>query len=377
MSTSSRQPDKIIFTGDFLRPSVRGLHPTQHENIDWLAKVLAVPVAMACALPQETVRWDNGWVNSARLDAAAVEAIYGAFWRAPTIQNWPHVFAAQILPDAVEALFLRLFGGSLVIGFELPPYMTHFCARHDIPFIDCSLSPVRFMDDLLFDVSASSAQITAALTPYRVSEDLIRLQAGVLSSTAAKANPEPPRPNCLLLVLQTRFDKVVIENGSFATVLDHLDTLREVAADYDHVLIKEHPLEPQPHVRDALRSALTGSAITTENFYRLVSHHNLTGVAALSSSCVLEARYFGKKGHYLLPGFTSDKFTPGIAGINVDDTILMPDFWRDALGAAGCAVSAKNGLRLPTKPNRFRQQLRSAWGYNQVDTDIPAQWAKD
>ena len=64
-------------------------------------------------------------------------------------------------------------------------------------------------------------------------------------------------------------------------------------------------------------------------------------------------------------------------GVNIDHTILMPDFWRDLLGAVGCAVSKRDGLRLPAKPNRFRQQLRSAWGYNQVDTDISARWAKD
>ena len=45
------------------------------------------------------------------------------------------------------------------------------------------------------------------------------------------------------------------------------------------------------------------------------------------------------------------------------------------LAASPCPVTPKDGLRLPAKPNRFRQQLRSAWGYNQIDTDIFIEWA--
>ncbi|MBY6127066.1 hypothetical protein [Roseovarius atlanticus] len=371
----SHQADRIVFTGDFLRPSVAGLRPTQHENIDWLAKLLRTPVEMASGLPCETVHWDNAWVNGARIDSATIEAIYSMFWRRPDIHAWSQIFAAETLPAMIEDMFARFFAGSLVIGFELPPYLTRFCARHGIPFIDCSLSPVRFMDDLLFHLSSGSAAITDALRPYGVSEDLIRLAAGVLSSNAAKANPRPPRPESLLLILQTRFDKVVIENGGFASLLDHLDRLRDIAAGYRHVLIKEHPLEPQTEIRDALCRALPDAQISDDNFYRLVSHDNLRGVAALSSSCVAEAGYFGKVGHYLIPDFDPDNLTPGIEAVCVDDVILTPDFWRDMLGAAGCEVSDKDGLRLLSKPNRFRQQLRSAWGYNQIDSDIAVGWA--
>ncbi|MCR8550882.1 hypothetical protein M4578_23905 [Salipiger sp. P9] len=367
--------EKIVFTGDFLRPSVAALRPTQHENIHWLAKLLEVPVQMATGLPCEIVHWDNNWVNQSRLDRNAVASIYEMFWQKPTIHNWPKLFAAETLPGMVEDMFLRFFGNSLVIGFEIPPYLVHFLNRHDIAFIDCSLSPVRFLDDLLFEASASSPEITEAIRAYEVPEALIRLQAGVLSSNVAKANPQPPRPNSLLLILQTSFDKVVIENGRFTTVLDHYDRLLEIAKDYDHVLIKEHPLEPQKQVLAKLQSSLPDNTVTTDNFYRLVSHHNLTGVAALSSSCVLEARYFGKTGHYLIPGFSHDSFSVGLEGINIGDAVLMPDFWRDALAPAGCEVTPKDGLHLQFKPNRFRQQLRNAWGYNQIDTDIPVRWA--
>jgi hypothetical protein len=366
---------RIVFSGDFLRPSVAALRPTQHENIQWLYRLLKTPVEMATGLPASIVHWDNNWLNGALLETGTVEAIYRMMGLAPGINAWPKVFSAKTLPAPVEDMFLRMFADSFVLGFELPPYLVAFLDRHGIGFVDCSLSPVRFMDDVLFELSSSSYTITQALRPHALSDAYIRLQAGVVSSNVAKANPKPPRPNSLLVILQTRFDKVVIENGRFATVLDHLGGLKSIAQDYDHLLIKEHPLEPQPETRQHLQKFLPHMQVTEDNFYRLVSHDNVTGVVALSSSCVLEAGYFGKTGHYLLPNFSPSTFTVGLQGFHIGDQVIYPDFWRDLLKVSPCPVTPKDGLRLPSKPNRFRQQLRSAWGYNQIDTDIAVSWA--
>ncbi|SFB04270.1 hypothetical protein SAMN05421688_2470 [Poseidonocella pacifica] len=368
--------ERIVFTGDFLRPSVGEFRPTQHENIAWLARVLDAPVGMATGLPREIVHWDNNWLNGSRLDQGTVEAIYRSLWLEPNINSWPSVFDATALPDSVESLLAPLFENSFVIGFELPPYLLAILRRLGVGFVDCSLSPIRFLDDIVFTVAGEAEHVSAAIKRYEVLEDYVKLHAGVLASNVAKANPNPPRPNTLLLILQTVYDKVVISNGKFVSAYDYIDAFKEISADYQHVLIKEHPLEPQPNVRDQLLKNLKAASVTEENFYRLVGHQNVTGVAALSSSCVAEARYFGKTGHYVLPGFTESSSQSISGGSNIDDAVIMPDFWRDVLGAAGVTTSAKDGLRIPTKPNRFRQQLRAAWGFNQIDTDIPVEWAR-
>ncbi|SLN62604.1 hypothetical protein AQS8620_02842 [Aquimixticola soesokkakensis] len=370
-----RAAKRIVFTGDFLRPSGGGMHPTQHENIRWIYQLLKTPLEMATGLPTEIVHWDNDWRNGSRLDRGTVEAVYRMMGLRAQIQSWPWVFSAKTLPASVEDLFLRMFCDSIVVGFELPPYLVNFLNRHKIGFVDCSLSPVRFMDDVMFEMSSNIEGITQALKTFAVGEDYIRLQAGIMSSNVAKGNPNPPMPNSLLVILQTRFDKVVIENKRFVTVMEHLDTLKSVAQDYDHVLIKEHPLEGQPQTLERLQRYLPQAQATKDNFYRLVSHKNVAGVAALSSSCVLEATYFGRKGHYLLPGFTPDTFTVGLEGVHIDDAIICPDFWRDILAGFPCPVTQKDGLRLPSKANRFRKQLRTAWSFNELDTDIAVQWA--
>ena len=368
-------PAKVIFTGDFLRPMPEDLRPAQHENIYWLARLLQEPVRMATGLPCEILRWHHSWIEGARLETSTIEAIYGAFWRQPDIHAWAEIFAAETLPAAVEDLFADLFRDSLVIGFELPPYLVQFCTRHDIAFIDCALSPIRFMDDLVFQISTSTPDMTAALAPYQVPEDLIRLSAGVVAGHAARMFPDPPQPNGLLVILQTPFDKGVIHNGRFVSLSERLDTLCEIADGYRDVLIRTHPLDPEALARDTVQAALPQARLTGENVYRLMAHHNLAGVAALSSSCLIEATYFGKTSHALMPAPSAEQAGAPRAAVNVDERLLCPDFWRDLLGAAGCEVSPHDGLRLPAKPNRFRQHLRTAWGYNQIDTDIFVQWA--
>lgn len=368
---------RIIVTGDFLRPSPHKFRPTQNENIRWLAQLLNVPVTMATGLPVQEVIWDDNWLNQATFDQASVRAIYEAFWLKPNMHSWAQIYSAETLPVSVESIFAHVFRDSFVIGFELPPVLVHFLRRNGIGFVDVILSPVRFMDDLTFSVNASSPAALKAIRALALPEAVQRLAAGVVSAHVAKHFPTPPRPDTLLVIMQTSFDRAVIEGKRFVTLIDYMNELEEIAKDYSSVLVKQHPLEPQPGICDMLLRNMPDAKLTEENFYRLVSHRNLKGVAALSSSCVYEAGFFGKRQHALMPSVNFSKSPAGLDLCEVGDILLVPDFWRDALGASGLAVSAKDGITLPPKPNRFRLQHHTSWGYNEIDTDIAVAWAKD
>lgn len=369
------KPEKILFTGDFLRPAAGTFRPTQHENIRWLAHLLDVPVRMATGLASDIVVWDDRWKNQALFDKATIESIYNAFWLEPGIESWPQVYSAQTLPGPVEALLTRIFRGSFVIGFEMPPMLVHFLHRQGIAYVDCALSPVRFMNDLLFGLSASGSDMLRAMQPHGVPRGLQELEAGIVSAHVAKLYPDPPLPNSLLVVMQTSYDKALIEGRRFVDLLDHLEELKTLAMQYSNTLIKHHPIEPQHEICNTLLRCLPNASLTEENFYRLVAHPNVDGVAALSSSCVHEAGYFGKRQHILMAGVDFETSAVGSDVLDIGDAIMMPDFWRDVLAAANLDVTEKDGLSLPSKPNRFRLQHRTAWGYNQIDTDIAVAWA--
>lgn len=373
----TRQISRILFSGDFFRPSPASFRPTQHENIRWLAQLLGVPVSMASGLPCSEVVWDDKWENQPVFEADSMAAIYRSFWLEPSIVSWARIYGSPTMPAAVERLMEQVFADSLVIGFELPPILMHFFNRHGISFVDCALSPVRFMDDLLISISTSDPKTADELQPYEIPFAMQQLAAGVVSAHVAKRFSKPPRPDTLLLVLQTSYDKAVIRDGKFVAIDSHLDELQSVASEYSSVLVKPHPLEAESKSRDLLLRMLPNASETNENFYRLVSHPNLKGVAALSSSCIYEAGLFGKRQHTLMPSVICNRSSIYHKSLDVGDAILTPDFWRDVLRTFGVSVSAKDGLVLPSKPNRFRLQHRTAWGYNQIDTDISVAWANE
>lgn len=369
-------PKRVIISGDFLRPSPHSFNATQAENIRWLAQLLNVPVTMATGLPVQEVVWDDNWLNRASFDRVGVMAIYQAFGLKPNIQSWAQIYGNSTLPSSVEGLFAQVFKESFVIGFEIPPILAHFLRRSGIGFVDLMLSPVRFMDDLIFSITASAPEVREVIHPHALSGEFLRLAAGAVSAHAAKHFPNPPRPDTLLVIMQTRFDRAVIENKRFVSLDGYIEELKKIAENYSSVLVKTHPLETQPEICEMLLRSLASAQLTDENFYRLVSHRNLKGVAALSSSCVHEATYFGKQSHALMSNVDFTTSSAGLQICDVGDVVLTPDFWRDVLGAAGIDVTVKDGLVLPPKPNRFRMQHHTAWGYNEIDTDIAVGWAK-
>lgn len=366
---------RIAFTGDIFRPSAGSFRPTQNENIVWLSKLLSVPLNMATGLPSVVVHWDNNWLSKAKIDSDFAKAAYQGFWLQPNIRSWAYIYNLDRLPPFLESVLYSYFEDSLVIGFEIPPYLASLFNKFHLPFIDVSMSPIRFLPDVIFEMSSNVPSISESLSKHKVSEAVIELTAGVLTSHVAKGNRAPPRPDTMLVVLQTPFDKVVINKGRFDSILNYISELRHHVSRHSSLLIKEHPVEAQPDIVARLRSEFPHAQVTEENFYRLISHDNLRSVVALSSSCVSEARYFGKIGSYLIPDAERVKNVAGLRGVNIAEEIIVPDFWRDILEGLGLDVSRKDGLRLPVESNRFRKQLRSAWGYNQIDTDIVVKWA--
>jgi hypothetical protein len=55
--------------------------------------------------------------------------------------------------------------------------------------------------------------------------------------------------------------------------------------------------------------------------------------------------------------------------VSLDQQVFATDFWRIVL-APHTAVAARDGARLPEKPNRLRIAHDSFWNFQQVDTDL-------
>jgi len=362
---------RVVFAGDFLRPNIMGNRPTQHNNIRWLQNLLATQISMATGLPQSVLSWGVDGIKDGQITASDVRAIYADFGLHTDIQSWALIHGAEHLPRRFEALLSHFFSDSLVIGFEIPPYLETFFQRHGIPFVAATVHPVRFLDDVFLGWRSNVPEISKSLLGHRIDENYIRVMAGIQRASAARAMSEDLKPDSALFVMQTWYDQSQIENGRFISPERFLKPIIEMARSHNELLVKEHPLAPNPATA-LIQACVPNLRMVTGNVYGYLSVPEITLLGTLSSSVGVEAPYFGVPTRFLLrtPLITRAVGTDPAEGyVGILDAYLAPDFWREMLEPL-LPVSARDGVRVPHKPNRLRISMRSFWNFNQIDTDI-------
>lgn len=362
---------RIVFTGDFLRPNVAGDRPTQHNNIRWLQNLLATQISMATGLPQSVVSWGVDGIRDGRITAADVRAIYADFGLIPDIRAWAEVHGIAQLPRRFEALLDHFFADSLVIGFEMPPYLELFFQRRGIPFIAATVHPVRFLDDIFLGWRSNVPEICNRLFGHRIDENYIRTMAGIQKASAARIMTQPIKPDSALFVMQTWYDQSQIENGRFISAERFLEPIIAIARNHSELLVKEHPLAPNPATA-LIQACVPNMRMVSDNVYGYLSVPEITLLGTLSSSVGVEAPYFGVPTRFLLRDPLPSRKTaedPADGYVGILDAFLAPDFWREMLEPV-VAVTPRDGVRVPPKPNRLRISMRSFWNFNQIDTDV-------
>lgn len=371
-------PKRVVFTGDFLRCSPAAVRPTQHHNIRWLHNLVSSQIEMATGLPQEVVAWNGAGVQDGRLGDGDICRLYQMFGLSCDINSWAAVFALQELPPAVEMLFEHLFAGSLVVGFELPPYLEHFLSRCGIPFVGLTMHPVRFLDDIFMGVRSNILPCQEAIFAHRINESYVRQMAGVQKASAARYFPEADlKPDSALFLMQTWYDQSQIRDGRFSSVGDHLEHVVALASEHSELLVKEHPMAPNP-ATPLLKARIPNLRMVTGNVYGYMALPEIRTIGTVSSSVGVEAPYFGVDARFILANPVPLRREDGDvmdAYVGVEDAFLTTDFWRDVL-APVLMVTAKDGCRVPQKPNRLRISMRAFWNFNEIDTDVTAALAQ-
>jgi len=180
-------------------------------------------------------------------------------------------------------------------------------------------------------------------------------------------------PDTLLVIGQMPFDSTQIIDGTFFDAQTRQAEINAICARHRAVVLKPHPQAPSHSLLHA--AAASGAnvlGVISDNLYRLLALPEVSAVLTVSSSVAQEAPYFGKIVHALAPppvrlGWRVDALAAD-AHASIDDTALSVDFWRLML-APHVVVTARDGARLPPKPNRLRIALDSFWNFNEIDTD--------
>lgn len=351
---------RIVVTGDIFRVSQNNNGPgVQKVNIEWLYQLIRPSLEMLSNLSIQPLYY-TGSQN------CLATRIYKAKGLDPLFESWVSLYESQ--PSARDlAIFDEQLGGALVIGFELPEFTRQALDTLDIPYVDFTIHPVRFMDDLIFGVRSNIGGLAEALQEWVVTEEEVRIHAGLARATLVRL---PAVPQCkgvkdaALFCGQTTDDKVLIRNGRMMQAEDFLPQLAEMCNRHERVFVKPHPFSPDNPVILTLTRLFPNTEVVDANFYHLLARDEITHVYSITSSTSIEAAYFDKQGrHFARYPCVFTEFTAGGgAYLTVNSEIYSQKFWAKIIRLLNVPYSRSRLIEVKKVPSRMRRSLRSFWG---------------
>lgn len=357
---------KIIISGDLLRG-------TQEPNINLFYNLFEPAIRKAC--PDSIVE---------KLSSFDRKSFYQSFDLEPSDKSWLKVFYADQLPQKAEDILKNMYLDTLVIFIEAPQCFLNTLDNLNIEYLDLTIHPIRYMDDLLLGFRTNSRQIFKKLLRYQIDEYHFELFASLLkASFQRRSSTDNIVPDSALFLGQTPVDRSLMSsNGSIASILDYREEFENLGTTHERVYFKPHPVAGG---NDGILSYLNQMDFVeiippdTINTYELFASDSVKTVCALSSGGIYEAKYFGKNIKYLFkqPFQFAEQFdlsnikhsldTENIY-VSVYKDYFSPHFWADVL--TDIVPTAKSVITLDVQHlhNGLRYALGYRWGYRDIQS---------
>jgi glycosyltransferase involved in cell wall biosynthesis len=352
-----------VVTADFMRPppGMHNANSSMHNVItakllNWLQPSLTSVFGTSASM----VRWDDEDAGT-----LPVREIYESHDVDPSTPGWIKLYRASPTPEAVE-LLRPFFAGTFVIGFELSPYITSALNALSVPYVSLAIHPLRFMADYKFMV-ASNLEALGGLADIARQKADISFAAQLKRADMLSHRTPDLEDDCAVLFGQVGVDASLIGPKGLVSLQERMPELRALCAGFDKVYFKPHPYAGD--VTDQLRvlQQFENVEFVTDNPYALLSSPQVSAVAALTSSILSEAAYFGKK-RVPLTDFWRDLADEPAFGIDV----LSPMFWDTLLSLARHEHTDPDRIRQirPLADTRLKTLLNVSWETH-GRTDIP------
>ena len=346
----------------------------------WLPSLFKKHIELTTGLPVEIVVPSN--FSAINLEDYFVPFDYvkfcGFYGISYTREAWGALFYNREYNEQAYKYIESVFKDSLVISYEMDACILNILDELGIPYIDMYISPIRFLEDQLFSMTSNDSEIYAKLLSYRLPEELIYMQANYLKTfylmRDAKKIQEIP---AVLFIGQTQFDRSLInpKTGEIYSILNHKQEFEDSIRGFGRILYKRHPkASGDSSVLEYLRT-LGDVKIVDENFYAMISRHDIKKVIAISSGGLIEAKYFGKETQHLLHSsvnlqygndFDKEKY------INIYEHFFALHFWADVLSPFIQTKDYPKEFSFYGSKNKLRNSRggRDYWGYQDIDHEM-------
>ncbi|WP_447875631.1 hypothetical protein [Serratia fonticola] len=255
---------------------------------------------------------------------------------------------------------------SLVLSYEMPPWLCDILSEKQIDFIDIRISPIRFGKDLFIALKSNSDRINDIITRYSVKENSIRLDASLMKASARHLerynNNSIIDDNSLIYIGQTETDASLISNsGDIVRLSNYIHKIIELAKNHKKIYYQAHPAAGEFAVQEQ-KSLINHIGIDIERCYTptyelLCSDKNLTFVG-ISSGVLQEAYYFDRKAYVLFKNICPLSGENCYIQINFID-YLSPNLWSEILNTTLISDSIND------IPENYLRRLHDVWwGYS-------------
>lgn len=355
--------NKILITSDLARVTddLKSFHDIR---IDKYYRLLSWQIEKVTDLPVESFKSTNvKWDTKEYYNLFDVE-LNSKF-------DWVKVYNVRDIPTQVIDYYKNIINNSLVIYIEASETQKRIHNILNIPYIDLTVHPIRYLDDNIFGMASNSSKIRKIFDKYKIDVCEFELGAHLVAAQAAQSNLNI-RENSVLFVGQTELDKSLIDGNKLLEFSCFKEKIKKEISNYDCIYFKPHPYRKN---NDEIRSALEefGEVIViNDNIYKILSNRNIRSVIGISSSAVYEARFFNKKRCFLRKSFRFDyegRDDNNNLFYSIGDPILYPKFWFDILNSIN-VNAVVDDYQIKHIPNRIRAALNDYWSQTEMDPSV-------
>lgn len=358
--------DKIIILDNILR------YPDGHcFNTGWLYEIFAHIIGNVAEIEIQPALKDS--------NKAFFDEIYEAIdIKKVSKTSWIDIYNAKNNEKTLE-IVKKYFDKSLVISYELHPFLQDAFDKLEIPYIKLMCHPVRFMDDVFFGVTSSNKNVFARLKKYQANEAEWKLESAFMKAQTARkdfCNEIDLKPNSCVFFAQTVMDCSLLSNNKMVSFFDYKDRFMQIYEEYDHLYYKIHPCENNKSVIKFINGLKKASILHTEdiNTYDLIATDKIKKYFSISSGALYEARIFGKETEYFLKqpfmfinDYADENYQYENTYIPVYKNYWQQSFWADILEeffpTRKDVVDVNGDFK-----NKFRSIINLSWGYKDINS---------